>query len=589
MKDGYYISAYLAIDLTSRIQFKDLRHDQNFALWKKSGQNIELIEYYELERYTGYKHHRAGFSSIQEAKYLINSLLSQRGLSLEDVCEIFGMPVLQSGCELFEEKEYSYHSLCHLYSTLLMDTEIFNNEKILCFAVDGGPDFYLERKSENKHYYCGCYSDCSSVTLFPSSSPAVMWYIFSYLFNSEEGSLMALGSANTSKLKTPPDPVIHNYINHDDKNTIEYVAKAQKRIYDILNNKSPEKITNMDNRFTQIENAMSMTMKKVQEMSLTIMRENIQNAIYRFKIDPNNTYLAMSGGFALNCPANSTLVREFGFKGFICTPCPNDSGQSLGIGLYAFYKRMDNFKFHLAHAYYGYADNRNVESVINKEFTPYIASVTAFTPEQAAEDICTSPIVWFNSCAEIGPRALGNRSILGDPRSEQTKEILNNIKQRQWWRPVAPVVLEENLHDWFEDAWISPFMLNTFLIRKEKINDIPAVAHMDRSARVQTLKQSDNPVLYSMIKAFKKRTGIPILCNTSLNDKGEPIINTIEEALNFALRKQIKVIYINLNRITLQKFSEYKETKPKKRAYIQLFSLMPKAKEFDKSEHNLCL
>lgn len=148
------------------------------------------------------------------------------------------------------------------------------------------------------------------------------------------------------------------------------------------------------------------------------------------------------------------------------------------------------------------------------------------------------PIVWYDGQSESGPRALGHRSIIADPRSIRNKDLINLYKQRQWWRPVAPIILEDFLEEWFENAYPSPYMLNNFVIRQEKKELVPAILHLDLTARVQTINQESDEALYHVIQNFYERTGIPIVCNTSLNDRGEPIIETVEQAFNFALRKK---------------------------------------------------
>jgi hypothetical protein len=147
--------------------------------------------------------------------------------------------------------------------------------------------------------------------------------------------------------------------------------------------------------------------------------------------------------------------------------------------------------------------------------------------------------------AEIGPRALGHRSLLADPRQDTMKDRLNQIKRRQWWRPVAPVILADQVREWFSDADRSPFMLRTFTLRPEKAARVPAISHLDRSARIQTLTREEAPLLSELLQAFHASTGVPMLCNTSLNDKGEPIINVLEEALIFARRRGVPAVYVD--------------------------------------------
>ena len=161
------------------------------------------------------------------------------------------------------------------------------------------------------------------------------------------------------------------------------------------------------------------------------------------------------------------------------------------------------------------------------------------------------------------------QSLLGDPRNMAAKDFLNKVKQRQWWRPVAPIILEESMNDWFENARPSPYMLMTFRIKQDKLNLMPAVSQLDNSARVQTVTKSENQNLFSLLCAFMDVTGVPLLCNTSLNDKGEPIINTPEQALNFALRKNIRRCYINNYRVVLKSNEIYPAHRPLEREYIK--------------------
>ena len=184
------------------------------------------------------------------------------------------------------------------------------------------------------------------------------------------------------------------------------------------------------------------------------------------------------------------------------------------------------------------------------------------------EDIIAAPIVWFDKGSEVGPRALGARSLIGDPRTQETKDQLNIIKQRQWWRPVAPIVLRDHIGEWFEQEFESPYMLHAFTVKEEMRDKVIAILHEDNTARLQSITENDGQDrLYEVIQCFYKKTGIPIVCNTSLNDKGEPIINRIEEALNFALRKGIKVAYFNGKRFELKNHETYPEKEPLRRPF----------------------
>ena len=274
--------------------------------------------------------------------------------------------------------------------------------------------------------------------------------------------------------------------------------------------------------------------------------------------------------YALNCPTNHLLMKEFGFLGFLGTPCVSDSGLALGIGLYEIYKKVPDIRFNLQNAYYGDSDNSLVEAIKENKLVMFIGGIEDFDVNKTVDDIREQPIVWFNDRAEIGPRALGNRSIIADPTNPKSKDFLNKVKQREWWRPVAPIILESHVSEWFEDAYESPYMLHTFKIIHDKEETVTSILHLDGTARVQTLKEHEN-LLSDVILQFYRLTGVPILCNTSLNDRGEPIINTIAQALNFALRKNIVIVYFNGIRIKLKSHEKYTVDKPCQRDTQYIF------------------
>ena len=211
-----------------------------------------------------------------------------------------------------------------------------------------------------------------------------------------------------------------------------------------------------------------------------------------------------------------------------------------------------DLKIDFSSAYYG--QTVEMDTAILNKYESYIDAVDAVNSKDIVEDIIKdSVIVWVNGNSEIGPRALGNRSLIGDPRTTKTKDLLNNIKKRQWWRPVAPVVLDEKAKDWLEDYTYSPNMLLNFVVKPEQLDKVPAILHFDNTARVQSVSRDSNIELHDVLSEFYNITGVPVLCNTSLNDAGEPIINNLEQAVIFALHKNIKHIYINGKyRITLK-------------------------------------
>lgn len=573
MRDGYYLSTYLHIDSEDRRLNVRIRHDQSLALWQKNGDNVELIHYLELERYSGYKMHDIALLNIDMAWELIDEFLGEHNLTRDDIIEIWGTPLIDTVDDYHSIDDYqkiNYHSICHLFSSILSDSNIFYNDEIIALAVDGGPDAVVDEDSIKKFFYAGCYVCKGKIKIWHINSPAQLWYYARQHYGLREGTLMALGSASTSELidyklevERLDDFASFTPAYYEIKKLISYVDLLSENDEGISFNK-------WDNRFTIHENKISMVVKEIHKASIRIMEQNIEKLLVKYRVSPENVHLSISGGFALNCPTNSYLMHKYKFKSFVSCPCVSNSGIALGVGLYAFYKKMcgDVFNFQLKTAFHG-SEYNGID--IPNEYIKFIECIEFVDAKIVANDIISSPIVWVNGASEIGPRALGNRSIIADPRNEKTKDLLNNIKQREWWRPVAPIILKEHLNDWFENAYHSPYMLHTFDIKNSKRELVPAILHLDGSARVQSISEEDNYSLYHVIKAFYEKTNIPIICNTSLNDRGEPIINNLEEALNFALRKNINVLYFNSYRLMLKNHVDFNAKCPVERKWHKYF------------------
>lgn len=558
MKDGYYLSTYLEIDPLCHALNTSRRHDFNVSLWLKQGFEISLVHYWELERVTRIKHHSRAFYDTSAAMTFIATLLDQYHLKMEDIVEIWGTPGLDTCTDYHSLENYpevAYHSVSHLFSGVLLDTELFYNDTILGLALDAGPDSVIDRHVSCKNWYAGCVVKRGAVDLFPVDSPGHLWNVAAYNFYLPEGSLMALASAFPSLQQGEIASKLFLRDQHAERFAYRVIKTLERK-----NRNIEEQTTEFNRRFSSKERTVSLVMSEVQSISLELLERCILQIINLHGIDPSLTYLSITGGYALNCPSNTHLMNKYGFKGLISPPCVNDGGQSLGIALYAFYKKTPNgaLRFRFGGAYLGDEDRRLDEVITSAEFRPFINSVRTYEPTQAASDICQEPIIWFNGRAELGPRALGNRSILADPRHNTSRDQLNEIKLRQWWRPVAPVVTEELTREWFEETRPSPYMLEAFKVRSNKIDLVPAITHFDHSARLQTVNSKQNTLLHSLLDDFWKHTGIPMLCNTSLNDKGEPIINHIADALKFALIKSFSICYINGKRVELRGHEDYK-------------------------------
>ncbi|SDT80757.1 carbamoyltransferase family protein [Actinoplanes derwentensis] len=252
--------------------------------------------------------------------------------------------------------------------------------------------------------------------------------------------------------------------------------------------------------------------------------------------------LCLAGGVALNCVANGRLLRETPFTNIYVQPAAGDGGCAVGAAYYGYHvlgghprdRGPSSTQRPSRHAYYGrpYADAA-VVSALDAAGLPY-AKVTA--PAKLAATLLSrsSLIGWFTGGSEFGPRALGHRSILADPRRADMKDILNErVKHREGFRPFAPAVLAEQAAEYFDLAIESPYMLLVAPVRQEKQAVIPSVVHVDGTARVQTVTRADNGRYRELIEWFHRITDVPVVLNTSFNDRGEPIVETPEQALAF--------------------------------------------------------
>ena len=247
--------------------------------------------------------------------------------------------------------------------------------------------------------------------------------------------------------------------------------------------------------------------------------------------------LCIAGGVGLNCVANGVLARESGFENVWIQPAAGDDGIAIGCAYYGHLAVQKQPRTHvIRHAYFGkpYRDEE-IKDAVSKRMVRLVSHATP-SPDickETAKILADGKVIgWFQGRSEFGPRALGNRSILADPRTPEMKDILNSrVKHRQPFRPFAPIVLKERSDEIFLGPGDSPYMLMAKHVAPEWKDKIPAVVHVDGTARVQTVAEDDNPRLYRLLKEFEAPTGVPVLVNTSFNIKGEPIVETPQDAM----------------------------------------------------------
>ncbi len=295
--------------------------------------------------------------------------------------------------------------------------------------------------------------------------------------------------------------------------------------------------------------------------------------------------LCLAGGVALNCVANGRISREGPFENIWIQPASSDAGGALGAALFVWYQYLENKRvtdgrkdFQQNSLLGPNFEKDYISDYLDKNDIPYTELNDEEIPEKIADLIADQKVIgWFQGRMEFGPRALGNRSIIGDARSPKMQEIMNlKIKFRESFRPFAPSVIEEKASDFFEIDRKSPYMLLAVPVKKEirkavsyeeqklfgldRLNivrsRIPAVTHLDYSARLQTVNKSDNPLYHQMIAKFDEKYGCPVIINTSFNVRGEPIVCTPQDAYTCFMRTNMD--YLLLGNFLIEK----KEQKP---------------------------
>ena len=309
---------------------------------------------------------------------------------------------------------------------------------------------------------------------------------------------------------------------------------------------------------------IASSIQAVTEEIVIRLTKNIANE-YKIK------NLCLAGGVALNCVANGRILREKIFNNIWIQPAAGDAGGSLGAALAYWHhelkKPREIFKDQMKGAYLGPKfSEKQIEKQLSQLKGKYYRKTSNEISLIVAKELSNSKTVgWFQGRMEFGPRALGGRSILADPRSEKMQKELNlKIKFRESFRPFAPSVLREEVNNWFELNYDSPYMLLVSEVKKkmqinmsekdkklfgiEKLNikrsSIPAITHVDYSARIQTVHKETNPKYYDLLNEFKKITGCPVLVNTSFNVRGEPIVCSIEDAFNCFMGTNLDILVL---------------------------------------------
>ena len=333
-----------------------------------------------------------------------------------------------------------------------------------------------------------------------------------------------------------------------------------------------------ETELTQKEMDLARSVQEVTEEIVLKIASHVKNVT-------DQKYLCLAGGVALNCVANGRLLRAGIYKDIFIQPAAGDAGGALGCAYIAWYQHLDNERIadgksdFMKGAYLGPEySNEKIKTYLNDNNYKYEKLTDKELPEKIADLINEQNVIgWFQGKMEFGPRALGSRTIIGDARSKETQRIINlKIKFRESFRPFAPSILEENISEYFDIDRPSPYMLLVADVNKKiqlpmteeqksffglkKLNiarsKVPAITHIDYSARIQSVSKDTNKRYYEMLKIFNEKYGCPIVVNTSFNVRGEPIVCTPIDAYNCFLRTEMD--YLLLNNYLLSKKEQKK-------------------------------
>ena len=361
---------------------------------------------------------------------------------------------------------------------------------------------------------------------------------------------------------------------------------TSKKFHKLFNQKPREK----ESELSQFHMDIAASIQEVTEEIILKLSKSLRK-------ETGIENICLSGGVALNCVANGKLLKEKIFKEIWIQPASGDAGSSLGAALIVWHQYLDQKRIiktpdSMQGTFLG-------PDFSNSEIISYLKKIKAsfqhLNDEELFETIASElqkglVIGWFNGSMEFGPRALGGRSIIGDPRNQKMQSVMNlKIKYRESFRPFAPSILEEDLEEIFEMQEISPYMLLVAQVKEElcktmsteekklfgidKLNiprsSLPAITHVDYSARVQTVNKKINPRYYELINTFKKKTGCPLIVNTSFNVRGEPIVCTPQDAYRCFMRTEMDILVLQ-NQILFKNEQPYLEKDEK---WMQKFEL----------------
>tara|TARA_R110001606_G_scaffold398980_2_gene579799 strand:- start:1589 stop:3274 length:1686 start_codon:yes stop_codon:yes gene_type:complete len=527
----------------------------------------EIVFHLENERLTNIKYDWYAFQSLSKIKDYTDSVdqIAIAGLTRTvkaDVCAESDLytTFIRNQSRSFLQNQVAVSDLGMLHHKLHAACSFYNSgfSEAICIVKDGmGSDYPIRHHRFSPDSY-GRENGSVFLARYPNTFDLVENHILfphnevikinekttvsnniseAYAFNTvakhfgyhglDAGKVMGLSSYGQPDKKIPK--IYKNgYINND-------LFKIEKDVTDIHLNTKKYPYLNSDD--FQVKANLSYALQQQ-------IQKNVRDYILRMVRKTGCKNVCLSGGYFLNCVANYYIIDTLPDDITVYVePISNDAGTSLGAAKLLWHtSTQDKTIRKLDSLYLGPKndiDINRIKSSLDNESIQYDV-----TPDQVADIITNRNVVaLFQDRSESGPRSLGNRSILYDPRDPNGKDIVNQFKKREWFRPFAGTVLHEHCHDWFNMSSLdeSPFMMYAVKVLRD---DVPAITHVDKTCRVQTLKKEQNVNYYNLIESFHKKTDVPILLNTSLNLGGDCIAEEFDDALYILRNSQINYLYL---------------------------------------------
>ena len=496
-------------------------------------------------------------ATIIKERYLKKALYEKDRINflLNDIEKIKKLndmePFIRKKLNFKKKIEFHSHHLCHLASTYYPS----GFKESLLVSYDGTGEIDTGAFAHGKDGNIKIFKDARNQ--YPNSLGLIYSAITYYLgwkHHCDEGIIMGLAPYGNPHAKLKNNKlsyidIFRKIILYDKKkDELKYIINPEWISYHKIRDKW------VSDKFIKTFGKKKLYTKKVSQHVKNItaalqfrLEEVVLSQLKVLKKKKNSKYLCISGGVGLNCSLNGKIRESNIFKEIFIQPASGDAGVAYGACLLSTKKKIKNLKPLKNHNFYvGFRDNKNEIKknlkINNLKFKDYKEKIYEKTSEYLEKG---KIIGWYQGASEFGPRALGNRSILCKPYPEEMKDHLNiNVKFREEFRPFAPSVLQENMEEYFEIKQKSPHMLMACKVKKSKKDIIPAVVHVDDTCRVQSVDKKVNLQFWNLINQFKKKTSIPVLLNTSFNIKGQPIVNTSEDAINCFLKYKIDILVL---------------------------------------------